>query len=228
MIKRNNQSFHDNIEIMKRLGASNQEIIRTHCSSIYEHEESFSDCEVNMSELDLTPLFLYKPVFFKDSLEDVREDLLDFRYINNVLYTLKNRHVHVHKNKHATIMDVYNIKEYIAPLLVGECEAVLNKKLGGWLVYKKIKSWEINCLENKNTYWVSPCKNFKIRTEDDGQFTILSPFYDRFSHTESLLTSLLEIYEIPDFHLSYLNGTKRYDLYLKTLEEKVAQHERKS
>lgn len=193
----------------------------TRIITTYEHEDSFADCEVSTIDFDLSPLLLHKPVFFKDELECVIEAHLDFRYINDVLYTLKHKQISVNKDKHHVIMNAYDIKEDTYPLLLGECETFLDKELGGWVVYKKVDGWVLKILEDKSVCWVSPCKNFTISADEDGRFTISSPFYTRFKHRESLLVSLLEMYELPSFHLSYLYETKRYDIYLKTFNEKV-------
>ena len=165
----------------------------------FEYRDCFAKASVVFSSNDLENVIGYTPILEIDTFEDSHIIHHDFRKLNSILYSLKN-------------------KGY-------DCQAF--KCEGGWKIYQKVNDW--TPLIGEKDFWISPCNNFYIRRHllTDGRKTPITVFDIRAMGIDSNevgfcsdeLKDVLEEYYKPELHIQLLHFTKDCNRYKDKLIE---------
>lgn len=170
----------------------------------FEYDRCFVPTSFAFSQNKLLSLSCGNPVYEKDTFNENHVIHHDFRKLNSILKSLKDKDLN--------------------------CQAFKVKE--GWKIYKKIYGWKpLISVLNEEDFWLSPCNNFYIHRHlvSKGRKTPIIVFDIKPVGVDSnktmfrsyVLDDVLEDYYKPDLHISVLNLTKDFSKYKDRLIENL-------
>lgn len=167
----------------------------------FEYSDCFAKSSLVFNKKEIEDLNSYIPIVEEDTFDNNHIIHHDFRKINSILYSLKQKGI--------------------------ECQAF--KINDGWKVYKKVNDWTpFISKTGLNDFWLSPCRNFYIERvllrdrRNSIHFNIKAVGIDSKDvgfWSVGDLSSVLGEYYKPELHIQASYVSKDYKKYYEALSK---------